>query len=94
MTEHHPRGTSPIGVVITQREVYEQVQAIDNKLDNLLGAVSEMVAINKRLDSQHERQNGHGERLRALEAKVLAQSIIIGIMTAAITGMVVKVITA
>ena len=92
MTEHHPR-TAHIGVVITQREVYEQVQAIDDKLDNLLGAVSEMVAINKRLDSQHERQNGHGERIRALEAKVLAQSIIIGIMTAAITGMVVKAFT-
>lgn len=85
--------TTPGAVVITQREVYEQVQAIDDKLDKLMGAVGEMVAINKRLDSQHERQNGHGERIRALEAKVLAQAVIIGIMTAAITALVVKALT-
>lgn len=92
MTDTHPR-TGTNGIVITQREVYEQVQQIDDKLDELIGAVGEMVAINKRLDAQHERQNSHGERIRALEAKVLAQSIIIGIMTAAITGIVVRALT-
>lgn len=91
MTDH-PR-TAPIGIVITQRDVYDQVLSIDEKVDTLTAAVGEMVAINKRLDSQHERQNGHGERLRKLEATVLAQGIIIGIMTAAITGIVVKALT-
>lgn len=82
--------TPPSGFIITQREVFDKVQEIDDKLDNMAVAVGEMVSINKRLDSHHERQNGHGERIRKLEATVLAQGIIIGIMTAAITGIVVK----
>lgn len=91
MTEH-PH-TAPIGIVITQRDVYNQVLSIDDKVDNLATAVGQMVSINERLDSQHERQNGHGERLRKLEATVLAQGIIIGIMTAGITGIIVKSFT-
>lgn len=85
--------TGPHGIIITQREVYEKVEEIDERLDKLVIAVEQMAAINKRLDQHHDRQNAHAERLRALEAKVLAQAVIIGIMTAAITALVVKALS-
>lgn len=73
-------------VVITQRDVYNQVQSIDEKLDGLTLAVSDMVNINKRLDAQHDRQNSHSERIRVVEAKILAHAVIIGIVTAVLTS--------
>ena len=78
-------------VVFTHRDVYNQVQGLDDKIDKLTLAVSEVVNLHKRLDSQHERQNSHSERIRVLEAKLLAHAVIIGIMTAAITAAVIAV---
>ena len=86
-----PTKTGAHGVVITQRDIFNKVEDLDDKLVALTNAVGEMVAINKRLDSQHDRQNGHGERIRALEIKVTAQAVIIGIMTAVITAAVIAV---
>lgn len=91
MTE--PPRTAPVGVVITQREVYDRVERLDEKIDTLTAAVSEMVSINKRLDQHHNRQNQHGERIRVLEAKLLAHAVIVGIMTTALSALVVQALT-
>lgn len=56
-----------VGVTVTLREIYEKVNATDDKLDELTVAVSNMVALNKRLDQHHDRLNDHGSRIGVLE---------------------------
>src|SRR5690625_4623780 len=56
-----------VGVTVTLREIYEKVNATDDKLDELTLAVSNMVALNKRLDQHHDRLNDHGSRIGVLE---------------------------
>lgn len=55
------------GVTVTLREIFDKVNATDDKLDELTVAVSNMVALNKRLDQHHERLNDHGSRIGVLE---------------------------
>lgn len=93
MSEDAHSRDSPLGVIISQREVYKQVQEIDGKLDGLLTAVQEMAAINKRLDAQHDRQNTHGERIRALEIKTAGLLVVNGLLSAVITGILVTSVT-
>lgn len=57
------------GIVVTLDEIYKKVQDTDDKVDNLATAVSEMVAINKRLDQHHDRLNDHGSRLGTVETQ-------------------------
>lgn len=82
------------GVVITQREIYEQVQALDNKLDDLIGVVNQMVAVNRRLDDHHERLNGHGDRVRRVEIQIAAQWIVVGIVVTTLGAALTKFIVA
>ncbi len=55
------------GVVVTLREIYERQQATEEKLDSVLVAVEQLVAVNKRLDHHHDWLNDHGSRLSVLE---------------------------
>lgn len=89
--DQQPRAR-PHGVVITQRDVYDQVQSLDEKIDALTTAVSDMVNINKRLDAHHDRLNSHSERLRTAEGKLHSQGVIIYIMTAVIVAAVIAVL--
>lgn len=57
----------PPGVVVTLPQIFEQVQATDEKVERLSQAVEQMVAINHRLDNHHDRLNDHGDRLRVVE---------------------------
>lgn len=81
MSDIGPR-TTP-GVVVTLPEIYQKVQETDTKLDRVIGAVEQMVAINSRLDN-------HGERLRKVESQIAAQWIVVGVMTTIIGAAVVK----
>lgn len=91
MTDQAPK-TGQHGVIITQRDVFNRVEKLDEKMDLLTTAVSDLANIHKRLDAQHERQNGHSERIRIAEGKLKAQEVIIGIMTAVIVAAVIALL--
>lgn len=73
------------GVIITQREVFDRVEKMDAKVDKVLGAVEQMVAVNRRLD-------GHGDRLRKAESQIAAQWIVVGIVVTVLGAAAVRVI--
>lgn len=72
------------GVIITQREIFDRVEEVDEKLDKVIGAVEQMVAVNSRLDN-------HGERLRKAESQIAAQWIVVGVVITVIGAAVVRV---
>ncbi|GAA1579154.1 hypothetical protein ACIFOC_00434 [Leucobacter aridicollis] len=74
------------GVIVTLPEIYKKVLETDTKLDKVIGAVEQMVAINSRLDN-------HGERLRKIESQLAAQWIVVGVVVTVIGAAVVKTIT-
>ena len=84
-------------VTVTLKEIYDKVNATDDKVDELRAAVSSMVAINKRLDQHHDRLNDHGSRIGVLEtsnAVAAAQTrrpapwyAVVGGIAAVITGL-------
>lgn len=74
------------GVTITLREVYDQGRETARKLDQVIGAVEQMVALNERLGQ-------HGERLRKAESQIAAQWIVVGIVVTVIGAAVVRFVT-
>ncbi|MBL3682641.1 hypothetical protein D3229_09890 [Leucobacter aridicollis] len=73
-------------MIVTLPEIYKKVLETDTKLDKVIGAVEQMVAINSRLDN-------HGERLRKIESQLAAQWIVVGVVVTVIGAAVVKTIT-
>lgn len=64
MTEQR---TGQHGVVITLREVWQQGQETRETLNGLASSVSELVAVNRRLDSHSKSIAEHDARLDQLE---------------------------
>lgn len=87
------QNASPGAVVITIREVWEQGQETRNQVGELATSVKELVAVNKRIDSQRTISNAHGERLRKLESQIAAQWVVVGIVITALGALLVKAIT-
>ena len=82
------------GVVVTLPEIYRLAQATDKKVDELTNAVGEMVAVNKRLDSHHQKLAKHDGRLDELEKHKAVQDsrprapwwVVIGAVVGIVSG--------
>lgn len=61
------------GVVVTLPEIYAQVQKTDRKVDELTTSISELVAVNRRLDAHSKTLVEHDSRLDKLE---IAQAVV------------------
>lgn len=87
--------TDPV-VNIPLKQIYEQVQATDKKVDELTTAVGELVAVNKRLDNHHAKLDVHDRRIDVLEQhKAILDSrvkapwwIVLGAVVTVVTGLV------
>lgn len=69
MTDANPRTGQHGGIVITTREVYDQVQELDGKLDRVLITVEQMVELNKRADA-------HAESISKIQSQIAAQWVV------------------
>lgn len=72
--------------------IYAQVQDTNIKVTKLEQAVSDLVAVNKRLDEHAENIEKNSERLRKVESQVASQWVIVSIVIAVIGAAVVRTI--
>lgn len=85
----------PPGVLVTLPEIFRLAQATDKKVDDLTTAVSELVAVNKRLDSHHRKLATHDSRLDELEKHKAVQDsrqrapwwVVLGAVVGVVTGL-------
>lgn len=77
-------------VQISLENIYSQVQDTNSKVTKLEHTVSELVAVNKRLDGHRDDIEAHGERIRKLEAQVASQWVIVSVVIVVIGASVVR----
>jgi uncharacterized protein YukE len=70
--------------------IYAQVQDTNIKVTKLEQAVSDLVAVNKRLDDHSNNLEKNSERLRKVEAQVASQWVIVSIVVVVIGAAVVR----
>lgn len=87
-----PQNDTP-GVHVTLADIYDQVQSTDKKVTQLESSVNELVAVNKRLDDHADELHAHSSRLRAIEAKVSAHTVIVSIVTVGLGALLIRLIT-
>jgi hypothetical protein len=89
MPEHDSEQPS---VRVTLGTIYAQVQDTNTKVTKLEQAVSDLVAVNKRLDDHAEQIDRNSERLRKVEAQVASQWVIVSIVIVVIGAALVRAI--
>lgn len=80
-------------VRITLADIYEQGQVTAKKVTELEHTVTKLVAINERLDAQRQDIDSQRDRIAGVEKAVERINVIIAIVTAAITGAIIKIFT-
>lgn len=77
-------------VRVTMADIYQQGIENNKALTKLESAVTELVAVNKRLDGHRDDLEAHSERIRKVEAQVAAQWVIVSVVIVVIGAAVVR----
>lgn len=85
--------SEPPAVKVTLNDIYDQVQATGQKVSHLENAVNELVAVNKRLDDHSGELHAHSTRLRAVESKVAAHTVVVSIVSVGLGALLIRLIT-
>lgn len=81
------------GVIVTLPEIYADVQDTKTQVAAMNHKLDRFISLNQRLDSHKADLESHEDRIRKVEIQIAAQWVIVGIVTAGVTAMVVRVFT-
>lgn len=77
-------------VRVTMADIYQQGIENNKALIKLESAVTDLVAVNKRLDGHRDDIEHHSERIRKVEAQVAAQWVVVSVVIVVIGAAVVR----